>query len=240
MDGSHFDTMTRVIVQSGTRRWLIRLVASLPVVGVLTATGAEESAAERPVDRVQGRTPQRNRKQRNKNKNDNDHNNKKNNNTKHKSSSNPNQNPNTCRSSADCGGPPCCSGTCCQPPATQCNETGLCCAPNCAGRSCGLDGCGQGGTCGSCSTGQVCDNGTCVCTNPSCPTGACDCNGSCCPDPRQVCGLLAALDGGTGCCFPSGTTGVCNGGNFDQVCCARNQRGGIGVGCDDGNGTCSS
>ena len=34
---------------------------------------------------------------------------------------------------------------CCQPPANQCNNAGLCCAPNCAGRECGPDGCGNPG-----------------------------------------------------------------------------------------------
>ena len=73
-----------------------------------------------------------------------------------------------------CGGvtcPPdstgCCAGDgCCQPPANQCNTTGgqpgLCCAPNCAGRECGPDGCGNDGTCGSCAPGQTCGpNGKC-------------------------------------------------------------------------------
>jgi hypothetical protein len=64
MDPSAFDSVARAIAQSGTRRWLVRLVATLPL-GVLTRRGADEAAAERPIDRVQGRTPQRNRKQRN-------------------------------------------------------------------------------------------------------------------------------------------------------------------------------
>ncbi|HEY1960685.1 MAG TPA: polysaccharide deacetylase family protein [Polyangiaceae bacterium] len=34
------------------------------------------------------------------------------------------------------------------------------CAPNCAGRQCGSDGCG--GTCGTCTGGTTCSNGACV------------------------------------------------------------------------------
>ena len=42
--------------------------------------------------------------------------------------------------------------------------TGQCCTPNCAGRSCGSDGCG--GICGSCLGGQPrSPSGTCV---PAC------------------------------------------------------------------------
>jgi hypothetical protein len=52
-----FEALTRAFQTGGSRRRLLRrLVASLPLVGVV-AGGAEESAAERPIDRVQGRTP---------------------------------------------------------------------------------------------------------------------------------------------------------------------------------------
>ena len=90
---------------------------------------------------------------------------------------------------------------CCQPPANQCNNAGLCCAPNCAGRECGPDGCcdpqGCGhepGTCGSCGNGQTCDveSGQCqgqpTCSPATCP-GCCDKNGRCQPgDSEQACG----------------------------------------------------
>jgi hypothetical protein len=79
MDGSDFDTLTRAIAQRGTRRWLVRLVATLPL-GVLTTIGADEAAAERPIDRIQRRTQQRNRKRRNTRKNNNKNNNQNNNN----------------------------------------------------------------------------------------------------------------------------------------------------------------
>jgi hypothetical protein len=64
MDGSRFDTLARVLAPAGTRRRLVTLLAVLPLGGVL-AVGGEESAAERPLDRVQGRTQQRNTKRRN-------------------------------------------------------------------------------------------------------------------------------------------------------------------------------
>ena len=63
--------------------------------------------------------------------------------------------------------------------------TSICpvCQPNCAGSSCGSDGCG--GLCGVCGTGEVCDSGACVgvgCTSDAeCPQGtACNiANGQC-------------------------------------------------------------
>ena len=66
MDGSRFDTLTRAIAQRGTRRRLVSLLLTLPLGGVLAvADEAGPVAAERPLDRVQRRTPQRNRKHRN-------------------------------------------------------------------------------------------------------------------------------------------------------------------------------
>jgi hypothetical protein len=80
MDGSHVDTLARAIAQRGTRRWLVRLVATLPLGGALTTRSADEAAAERPIDRLQRRTPQRNRQQRNTRKHNNNQNNNQNNN----------------------------------------------------------------------------------------------------------------------------------------------------------------
>ena len=65
MDASAFDTLARAFTTTGTRRRLLTLLAALPLGGALTIRGAEEAAAERPVDRLQRRTKQRNRKQRN-------------------------------------------------------------------------------------------------------------------------------------------------------------------------------
>src|SRR5215207_7289686 len=75
MDPSAFDTLVRAIARSGTRR---RLLAGLPLLGAIAVVGEYEAAAQRPLDRVQQRTPQRNRKQRNSNQNNNNNNNNKN------------------------------------------------------------------------------------------------------------------------------------------------------------------
>ena len=65
-----------------------------------------------------------------------------------------------------CAGGHCCYGAagcgeqCCELPANQCNPQNECCVPNCDGRQCGPDGCGAGGTCGSCSSDQTCNDET--------------------------------------------------------------------------------
>ena len=58
------------------------------------------------------------------------------------------------------------------------------CAPACAGRQCGSDGCG--GSCGSCALGAPCEDGVCGTCTPACAEKACGpdgCGGSCgsCP-----------------------------------------------------------
>jgi hypothetical protein len=64
MDPSAFDTLVKAHAQRGTRRWLVRLVASLSLGGVLAVGEEAGSAAERPHERLARRTQQRNRKQR--------------------------------------------------------------------------------------------------------------------------------------------------------------------------------
>ena len=88
----------------------------------------------------------------------------------------------------------CCENSCCQGNANQCNPGGLCCAPNCAERVCGPDGCGGTGTCGDCADGLACnDQGRCVCTPQSCAAGCCDGEGNCRPgDTNQACGTGGA------------------------------------------------
>ena len=94
----------------------------------------------------------------------------------------------------------CCAGDgCCQPPANQCNDGGqrLCCAPNCAGRECGDDGCGNTGTCGSCCparraapTASV--RGRPVCSPQNCPTGCCGRTAVSTGQTEQACGTGGA------------------------------------------------
>jgi hypothetical protein len=79
MDPSAFDILARGIAHTGTRRSLVALLAALPLGGLLSSLAQDEAAAEHPIDRVQQRTPQRNRQQRNKN---NRNNNNKNNQNK--------------------------------------------------------------------------------------------------------------------------------------------------------------
>lgn len=82
MDPITIDTLARTLSVCGTRRQLVTVLAALPLVGLLTGLPADV-AAERPPDRLQRRTAQRNRKQRNQNNtnqsnNGNNKNNKKN------------------------------------------------------------------------------------------------------------------------------------------------------------------
>jgi hypothetical protein len=151
MDSSTFDTIARAIAQRGTRRSLVALLAALPLGGVLSGLAPDEVAAERPVDRVQQRTSQRNRKQRNNNKNNTNNKNTKNGGGGLGGSHNV------------CGGCPggqvCCvnagKGVCC--PGDQC----------CGDPGSEICGCPQGqGCCAGvcCPTGQCC--GTVDCCDP--------------------------------------------------------------------------
>jgi hypothetical protein len=119
-----------------------------------------------------------------------------------------------------CAGNQCCHGAlacgeiCCQGAANQCNPENACCVPNCAGRQCGDDGCGNGGTCGSCPPGQTCDatTGTCqgrvTCSAQNCPNGCCDAAGICQPgNTAQACGA-----GGAACAPCSGPDTICRDG----------------------------
>ena len=66
MDPVAFDTLARAIAQPGTRRRLLgRLLVGVPLLGALAPGREEGVAAERPLARLQRRTPQRNRQQRN-------------------------------------------------------------------------------------------------------------------------------------------------------------------------------
>jgi hypothetical protein len=62
----------------------------------------------------------------------------------------------------------CQSGACVSRCATgeSCLANGGCCVPDCAGKECGSDGCGE--SCGTCTGGQTCQSGTCVNPPPFC------------------------------------------------------------------------
>ncbi|HPD81963.1 MAG TPA: hypothetical protein PK357_02585 [Candidatus Pacearchaeota archaeon] len=75
------------------------------------------------------------------------------------------------------------------------------CVPDCDGKVCGDDGCG--GSCGKCSIGSFCTNGTCICL-PKCTGRECGSNG--CP-------------GGTcGECINEHGTNLCVAGTCQPTC----------------------
>jgi Pentapeptide repeats (8 copies) len=132
----------------------------------------------------------------------------------------------------------CCEGACCLPGASECNPSGLCCAPNCTGRECGPDGCGSGGTCGpnqgACPAGAQCGtdgqcHGTRRCTPQTCPTGCCDANNVCRSGSTDaICGRGGApcvrCQAGQLCCATPSCgqflgTCVCSGDSCPDGCC---------------------
>jgi hypothetical protein len=124
----------------------------------------------------------------------------------------------------------CCEGVCCPSGATECNPQGICCTPNCAGRTCGPDGCG--GTCGTCPPGTACfeESGTCIC-NPGTCNGCCTANQTICVPgtTRQACG-----SGGAPCATCSGQQ-VCHNAQCCTPNCAGKQCGPDGCGGSCGN-----
>jgi hypothetical protein len=92
---------------------------------------------------------------------------------------------------------------------------GQCCTPNCAGKSCGDDGCG--GSCGSCTPPYHCGTqGNCECARGCFPLCGQDdgCGGSCSntDDVCNGCGTTNACGRYCGdCCAYYDCEGVCNG-----------------------------
>ena len=142
MDERRFDELVRALQGSvGSRRRALRaLLVALGVPGVT----ARETAAERPLDRLRRRTPQRNRKQRNTKKQNkkNKHNNQNNNNQ-----NNNNQNNGGDREGGGGGGGPGSPGAC-TPNGSVCRQGSECCAGNCFNFVCAetLSQCTAGGT----------------------------------------------------------------------------------------------
>ncbi len=94
------------------------------------------------------------------------------------------------------------------------------CVPNCAGRECGYDECGD--PCGpGCGTGYVCtDVGTCACFGTAC-------EGECCTGP-QSCRV-------GGCCTPECAGRECGGDGCGGACVPGC---GAGEACDEATGGC--
>src|SRR5215207_178208 len=184
MDPSAFDTLVRAIARSGTRR---RLLAGLPLLGALAVVGEDEAAAQRPIDRVQQRTPQRNRKQRNQRQQNQNQNQNQNNNNRSGGNGGGGGNNGGGGGGGTLGAPAACG---------QLNQP--CCAGNTC--SCGDLVCvfavGAGGVCVQCGSPQepCCAGNTCsagpnvICVPPICLQ---------CGFPQQPCCASNACNEGT-------------------------------------------
>jgi hypothetical protein len=97
----------------------------------------------------------------------------------------------TCTPSDQCPSPSTCQSGCCVNPGDVPHCSGVdggTCTPQCGGKQCGSDGCT--GTCGTCSAGKSCSNGSCLAGPPACPS-ACP-TGENCPVSTGVCSCGAA------------------------------------------------
>ena len=104
----------------------------------------------------------------------------------------------------------------------------LCC-PECTGKECGADGCG--GTCGQCSTNQVCDAaGQCLCS-PQCEGKTCGADG--CGGTCGACGpgYICLAQGVCGC---SSVCGSFTNSQGNTVCCGTDGQ----HWCDEATKTC--
>lgn len=241
MDSNRFDRLVRALATKGSRRRLVAVLTALPLVGLLTGL-RDDVGAEKPRDRIKRRKDANRRKQHNRKQRDRKHHGAGRNhgNRSGRGGAQPDActpNGGACQQNSDCcdgncfgqvctntpqqcdgvacpsGSTGCCSAAgCCQPPANQCNAGGLCCAPNCGGKQCGPDGCGNSGTCGTCAQGQTCNLATAQCEGPACTPASCP-NGCCEP---QANGPAVCRGGQRGC-------------GASAVCCP---------GCCDGTGTC--
>jgi hypothetical protein len=105
-----------------------------------------------------------------------------------------------------------CAGDCTCAGGQSCTPAGVCCTPQCSGKTCGGDGCGN--TCGTCAHGYDCTSqGTCV-LRIECGNGVCQAGENCgnCPndckcDSGQTCNVNA-------CCRPQ-----CSGKNCGDDAC---------------------
>lgn len=121
---------------------------------------------------------------------------------------------------ADCGCP---GGQACNVPVRRCEAV---CAPQCAGRNCGADGCG--GACGQCLGGQECAAGVCrdLC-QPACAGRQCGgdgCGGSCglCPAGQActdgACEAICSPNCAGRVCGPDGCGGFCGNCGIGAFC----------------------
>lgn len=147
-----------------------------------------------------------------------------------------------------CMGGSCCSGTCItlSKDAANCGTCGNACPAGescvagvcrscsglqCSGKACGDDGCGN--SCGSCSSGAVCQEGKCVACSPKCNGSRCGSDGcgntcgKCSTNEACVTGQCVAASQ----CSPKCAGALCGG---DDGC------GGKCQGACPGGGTCTN
>ena len=116
----------------------------------------------------------------------------------------------------------CDCGVCEQFPNSVCEEGQCSCTPDCAGKQCGLDGCGW--TCGECSEDLACVAGVCALV-PECGDGQCTVSESC-----STCAADCACEAGD-LCFDNSCM-ACS-----EFCQATEKECGVTWGCDCG--TCA-
>lgn len=228
MDGTAFDRLTRAIGSPGSRRRLLGVAASFGLGGVLSGISVEQGEARKKRNK---------RKKNNRKGNGNSGNSSPGGEQCVATGGDCNQDSDCCSNNCfdfscaekvhtcagthclppakGCNGNTCCNGdiacdVCCDPGISQCNRQGNCCAPNCAGRQCGPDGCGNGGTCGSCPSNFVCnqESGECISVcQPQCQGKVCGPNG--CGGDCGKCGSGTKCDEDTGQCIVVPNCDVC-------------------------------
>jgi hypothetical protein len=80
MNQEHVETISRTLAAGLSRRGVLRALSVVGASGIVAVVGQAALAGERPHERLQDRTSQRNRKQRNNRRNNNNQNNNQNNN----------------------------------------------------------------------------------------------------------------------------------------------------------------
>jgi hypothetical protein len=219
MDHDAFDTFARTLSETGSRRGVLGLLATLPVLGGLCAflTDADETGAK-------GRRKRRKKPHHHRKKTGNRSGNTKKRRCKPESkaktcSGTCGSVKNNCKKTVDCGS--------CDCPAA-CEDCFICqSGPNTPGE-CVVDPEQQGEPCGV--PGQVCQaDGTCACDTDSCPActtcgddGLCaGCTG-CCDGETCVtdCGECRTCEAGQchGCPDCCDAAGVCRDGDTDEAC----------------------
>ena len=201
MDSNQFDTLVKSLASAGTRRGLVRLVAALPLAGLLATLLPDETEAG-------GR--RKRRKTRNKRQSGDD----KENRTGKRKGKRKGKNRRTPASApAGCTPTTCAAqGTTCGTIGDGCGGTLTCgCPPcqTCRGGECVADAAQESTCCNGAAGGQFCQSGACVAV-PASGTFT-QCRGACGYDgrPVQVCGATMQCPSCFDCPTISGCTNAC-------------------------------